>query len=109
MNHGNPNPKRKFSIGNIMMAIMLKIFLKSMKKGGQAKPPALIIIPKKFMPCPHASHMSHAPLSDLTLDRRRLAYRCGVCGQRFSLKSDEVISQETMGKWLDEVRGHICK
>ena len=95
--------KKRFNIGNIIMAVMLKIMLKAMKKGGSAKPPPLIIIPKKLMP------NSNIPPSDLTLDRKRLVYRCGVCGQKFSLKSDVTISQLTMSGWLDEVKGHECK
>ena len=93
--------KKKFSIGNIIMVIMLRLLLKMMRKGKPiGAPPPIIIIPKKLMP--------DIPQSDLTLDRKRLVYRCGVCGQKFSLKSDKTISQQIMKEWLDEVKGHKC-
>ena len=94
--------KKNTGIGNIVMAIMLKIILKIMKKNKlPIAPPPFIVIPKSLMP-------NKASESDLLLDRRKLVYRCGLCKQRFSLKSDVDISQKTLTEWLDEVKRHEC-
>ena len=89
------------SIGDLIALIMLKILLKTMKKGQgvatKIPPPAFLMFPKAAL-----------PKSDLVLENKRIIYRCGQCNQKFILRSDIKLNQKTVMMWMGEVKGHKC-
>ena len=98
--------KKKIGIRNIVMAVMLKIMLKMMKKNKkmEVKPPPFLIIPKSVM-----EGMSHpAPQSELMLENRKMAYKCGICKHKFILKTDKKISQALASEWMIKTKNHKC-
>jgi len=84
--------KKKLSIGNILMAIMLKFMLKSMKKNKSE-----FSVPPCFM-------MPKNPLGT----RRTLFHKCPVCRHKFLLKSDKPIDQKTTIDWIRGIKEHEC-
>ena len=98
------NSKKKFSIGNIVALIMLKIMLKMIKKDMIPKRymhfPAFIIVPK--------IQSQHIPKSDILLEKKKVVYRCGICNQKFVLKSDVNLTQNAYVEWVEGVKKHNC-
>ena len=97
------NSKKRFNMANTIMLIMLKVMLKMMKKGiipNKTMPLPIFITPIKFQP--------NEPKSDLMLERKKIMYNCGICKHKFMMKSDTILTQNTVMQWIKEVKDHKC-
>ena len=91
-----------------ILRFMLKM-LKEKKTGlmgtniSMGKLTPIFLIPKTGVPIPIKKNES-----ELLLENKRVIYKCGICKQKFILRSDKNISHATFMAWMSEVKGHAC-